>query len=112
VVTVESPGKTPTTSEFFDQVQKYAAQEKLSLKLTRPAADTPATDGNIGRFQFAGTVKNRESLLDYFVVTRGNRGATIAANANSEVPRALQDEIIAIVQSIRFFPMPTADDKR
>jgi len=116
VVTAEPKGQTPTPKDFRAEVSKFIADQKLEVKESLPLEETKDADASIAHFQLKGSVRSRPSVLDYWIVTRGDRGATIAVNAAESVPKELIDEVAQIVKSITFFepvkpPAPPANEK-
>lgn len=111
VVTVEPEGKCPSIDEYFRQVQEHLAKEKLEASLARPARETKSEAGRIGHFRFEAALNQRPSILDYWVVERNGRGATIAVNAAKSVAKELLAEVEAIVRHMTF-TKPIAGDTK
>lgn len=112
VVTAEPKGETPTPKDFQTEVSKFIADQKLEVKESIPLDEQKEGEASLAHFQMKGKVRNRPSILDYWVVVRGDRGATVAVNAAESVPKELIDEVGQIVKSITFFepvkpPTPT-----
>jgi CxxC motif-containing protein len=103
VVTAEPKGETPTPKDFQTEVMKFIADQKLEVKESIPLEDLKEGDANLAHFQMKGKVRSRPSILDYWVIVRGDRGATVAVNAAESVPKELVDEVAQIVKSITFF---------
>lgn len=112
VVTAEPKGQIPTPKDFQMEVSKFIADQKLEVKESIPLEEKKEGDASLAHFQMKGNIRNRPSILDYWVVSRGDRGATIAMNAAESVPKELIDEVSQIVKNITFFepaqpPAPT-----
>lgn len=103
VVTLEPDGKVPTPQAYKDQVVSYMKEQKIETKETKPIESKDLAAGSIGHFQFEATIKERASLLDYWVRSTGTRGITIASNAASPVAEGVLADLESIVNSAEFF---------
>ena len=103
-MTAEPVGKTPTGKDFLTQVTKHIADQKFEANVTIPLDEKNLGDARISHFQFKGKIRDRPSILDYWVIQRGDRGATVAVNAAETAPKEAVEEMAPIVKSMTFFP--------
>lgn len=102
VVTAEADGKTPSTSDYFTQVEKFLKEQKIVANLVRPARESTSDAGRIGNFRYEATLKDRPSILDYWIVERKGRGATIAVNAAKSAAPERLGEVESIARRMSF----------
>jgi hypothetical protein len=109
VVTLEPDGKLPSPQAYQDQVVSYMKEQKIETKETKPIESKEIEGGAMGHFQFEATIKERVSLLDYWVRSVADRGITVASNAASPVAEGVLADLESIVASAEFFqPEPPA----
>ncbi|MFO0945929.1 MAG: hypothetical protein U1D30_08290 [Planctomycetota bacterium] len=103
----EPEGKTPTTVEYADEVNRYLTSNRHPYSTVRPPQEAVSAAGRVGHFQFATTLERNPIVLDYWVVQRGSRGATMAGRVESDQATRLASDIERIVRSLRFLsPRP------
>lgn len=98
----ELEGKTPATRDYADEVVRYLTANRLPFTLVRQPQEVVSNAGRLGHFQFATTLERAPILLDYWVVSRGTRGATLAGRLEPDQASRLVNEIERIVRSVRF----------
>jgi hypothetical protein len=104
VVSTSKESKTPATSEYFETVEKHLKDRNVQATLVRAARESTSEAGRIGAFRFEATLDGRPSVLDYWVVERKGRGATVAVNAARSAAPELLPEVERIVRTMRFSP--------
>lgn len=104
VVSTGKNSETPSTSEYFATVEKHLKEQNIQATLARAARESASNAGRIGAFRFEATINGRPSVLDYWVVERKGRGATVAVNAARAAAPELLPEVERIVRTMRFSP--------
>lgn len=107
----EEPGKVPKTDQYLAEAQRFLEEQKAAPRLTRPKREVESPAGRLGNFQFAANLDGAPTILDYWVVERGNRGVTIAGRLAVADAPALSAELETMARSAQFLPSP-ADSRR
>jgi hypothetical protein len=111
VVTLEPDGKVPTAAAYQEQVASYMTEQKIETKQTIPVDSKELAGGSLSHFQYEAKIKDRVSLLDYWVRQVGDRGITVASNGARPVAEELLADLERIVTGAEFFepvPVPPA----
>ncbi|MBY0586843.1 hypothetical protein K2X85_06685 [bacterium] len=110
VVTLEPEDKVPTVESYRDQVAHYMKDQKIETKPSQPP-ETKEIDGlSLSHFQYQAKIKDRPSLLDYWVLSMGNRGLTIASNAADPAPEGVLADLSAMIARIELFDPITPEE--
>lgn len=107
VIYIEKENKSPTTPTFFDEVQTHLGKSQTKTTTVVPIEERSSPGGPLGHFRLEATLDGKPTLLDYWVVVRGGRGATIAARVlKSDFP-TFEADLEQIAANLEFIT-PTA----
>jgi hypothetical protein len=103
VVTLEPDGQVPTLASYLEQVASYMKQQKIEMTQSLPPETKEVAGGSVSHFQYRAKIKDRPSLLDYWIRTSGNRGITVASNASDPPIEGVLADLAGIVAGAEFF---------
>lgn len=104
VLHVEETGKSPTPDQYEQQVGEYMKKEKIVATPVGKLRAVTSDAGTLGNFRLSATLKGEPRILDYWVVSRGNQGATLAAQLIDEDLQHSLGDVEQIVRQIEFIP--------
>lgn len=102
VIHVEAEGKTPALRQYHTEVLDYLRRAKFVLSQTTKPQEVVSEAGRIGRFRVEGELDRKPIVLDYWVVERGKRGATVAARLRPESVKNLAADVQKIARELEF----------
>jgi hypothetical protein len=101
LITVESPKRTPTASQFQGEVRAWLRQQKFKeLRVDAPKR-LSANASSLEQFAIEAEVTGQRVLLDYYIVTNPPLGgATVAARVLPTDLAALRSELERIARTV------------
>ncbi len=99
VLTLDPPGRTPTTREFLNESRAWLTKQKATLKKVYSAArlrGSPPLDA----FALEVELKGQKLWMDYYVTAQTLGGATIAARLLTGDLAALRKEVDRLARSV------------
>lgn len=103
IVHVEPVGETPTAKAYHSDVLKELEKAKITAQTVSPPREHSGDEGRIGTFRLRGDLAGQPTILEYWLVERQKRGATLAARIRESDWPSVQKDPEAIIRSVELF---------
>jgi hypothetical protein len=100
LLTLESPARTPTGTQFLNESQTYLQQQKVKVMRSEAPQRVQAPPQELERFGLETEINGQKVQMDYYVVHQARGGATLAARLLPADLAALQKEVEGLARSI------------
>lgn len=103
--------KSPTGRQYLDEVLAQLRRDKVEPTRISAIDEEKTADGRRTHFQVEASLGKSPTLLDYWVVTEGARGVSLAGRLTGDLRTKMAKEIERMARSIHFLPPPAPASK-
>jgi hypothetical protein len=101
LLTVETPARTPTGSQFLTETRNYLQQQKARILQSDSPRRVQGLPNQIEQFAFQVEAGGQRVLMEYFVLRQASAGAVITARLLPNDLANVRKEVAAIAGSVQ-----------